>query len=122
MSYDYKHTLSGGATIQSNDFGVIENAINFERKYEHDEKEWVEMLRRNGFKAAHPNDGWVNREENKVQLVYPQFDDGLKVGDKMMLGWHSDEKYWRPIRIIEKIESTIFRDLIRWKFQDLILK
>ena len=66
------------------------------------ESEWIKNLRIEGYKAAHPNDGWVNREENKIHLAYPQFNDGLQVGDKMMLGWASGNE--RPIRItgIEK--------------------
>jgi len=77
------------------------------------ESEWIKNLRIEGYKAAHPNDGWVNREENKIHLAYPQFNDGLQVGDKMMLGWASGNE--RPIRItgIEKglLDYYLFEDL-----------
>ncbi len=68
------------------------------RKQELDKQEWIEQLRKEGFKAAHPNDGWVDREENSITLVYPQFNDGVKIGDKIMLGWPNGNL--RPVRII----------------------
>jgi len=77
------------------------------------ESEWIKRLRTEGYKAAHPNDGWVNREENKIHLAYPQYNDGLQVGDKMMLGWPNDNE--RPVKIIgtEKrlLEYYLFEDL-----------
>jgi hypothetical protein len=48
---------------------------------------WIEELRFRGVKAAHPDDGWVLRESNEVTLTYPQFNDGLCVGDLLALGW-----------------------------------
>lgn len=52
---------------------------------------WIAALRGAGVKAAHPDDGWVNRERNTVHLAYPQFNDGLSVGDLLALGWPGDE-------------------------------
>lgn len=78
------------------------------------EGEWIKRLKVEGYKAAHPNDGWVDRKENKIHLCYPQFNDGLQVGDKMMLGWPSGNE--RPIRItgIERGMLTyyFFKDLV----------
>lgn len=67
---------------------------------EQKEKSWIEDLRARGFKAAHPNDGWVDRENNTLHFAYPQFNDGAGVGDLVMLGWPSDgiEKL-RPVRL-----------------------
>lgn len=59
-------------------------------KQEEDEAKWIKRLRANGFKAAHPNDGWVDRENNTLHFAYPQFNDGADVGDMVMLGWPSD--------------------------------
>ncbi len=42
---------------------------------ENKEKKWIDWLREGGFKAAHPDDGWVDRQMNTVQLVYPAFKD-----------------------------------------------
>ena len=52
------------------------------------EREWIESLRRQGVKAAHPDDGWVDRKINKVSFCYPQFNDGVKGGDIIALGNH----------------------------------
>jgi len=55
------------------------------------ETKWVEDLRSQGVKAAHPDDGWVNRKEDSVLLCYPQFNDGVEVGDTIALGWAWDD-------------------------------
>ena len=63
-----------------------------------------------GFKAAHPNDGWIDRENNELMFCYPQFNDGADVGDKVMLGWPADNpESWKPVKLTSKIE-TIFND------------
>lgn len=48
--------------------------------------EWIEKLRLFGIKAAHPNDGWNNLEENSVKLCYPYFNDGVNTDDFIALG------------------------------------
>lgn len=48
---------------------------------------WIAELRAGGAKAAHPDDGWVDRKRDIVRLVYPQFNDGAKSGDLIALGW-----------------------------------
>lgn len=57
-------------------------------KAEEDERKWIADLRATGVKAAHPDDGWVDRIRNHVVLAYPQFNDGLEVGDLLALGYH----------------------------------
>lgn len=57
-----------------------------------EEEQWVAGLRKRGFKAAHPNDGWVDRVNKELNLCYPQFDDGVEPGSMVMLGWPRDEK------------------------------
>ncbi|WP_206687265.1 hypothetical protein, partial [Streptococcus pseudopneumoniae] len=56
------------------------------------EAQWVADLRAAGYKAAHPNDGWVNRGSMELFLSYPQFNDGAGIGDFVMLGWHYSPK------------------------------
>lgn len=75
------------------------------------------MLRRNGVKAAHPDDGWVNRERNGVRFCYPQFNDGAGVGDTVALGWPDRH---RLVTIIE-VEPLIFGGELLL-FEDYILK
>ena len=86
-------------------------------EYEVEEKQWISQLRKQGFKAAHPNDGWVDRKNNKLHLAYPQFNDGAKVGDKVMLGWPTDKpEKLRPVRLTKACSQF----LVQWfTFEDI---
>jgi len=70
-------------------------------RMEMEEHAWIAQLRKDGYKAAHPNDGWVDREKQEVNLCYPQFNDGVEVGDKIMLGWPYHPEQGVPVRITE---------------------
>lgn len=48
--------------------------------------EWIARLRAHGIKAAHPDDGWVDRKNNIVRFMFPYFNDNLSVGDIFVLG------------------------------------
>ena len=80
-----------------------------------DEQIWIEKLRADGVKACHPNDGWVDRENNKIHLCYPLFNDGVGVGDKIMLGWVNDKKSERLVEVT-KIENSL---LTYYHFKDV---
>lgn len=58
---------------------------------ENEERKWIADLRSIGIKAAHPDDGHVNRKRGEyhdfVKFCYPQFNDGVKEGDRIALGW-----------------------------------
>ena len=64
------------------------------------EDRWIAQLRLIGIKAAHPDDGWVDRKSSAthdfVQFQYPQFDDGPQVGDLIALG-HVDRYRVRKV-------------------------
>lgn len=96
------HKMKSGAIVSSNGSAIgnrlLENLISFEERRETEEVCWVDRLRAMGVKAAHPDDGWVNRDENRVHLSYPQFFDGLQEGDLLALGWSGDK--FRLVRII----------------------
>lgn len=62
------------------------------------ETAWIATLRSQGVKAAHPDDGWVNREASKIILQYPQFNDGLSEGDTLALGWPEQYRLVRVTR------------------------
>lgn len=72
---------------------VLETWNRIGRDMSDQQEEWVKMLRGKGFKAAHPNDGWHDREKRKIFLAYPQFDDGVRVGDKIALGYPWEASY-----------------------------
>lgn len=65
---------------------------------------WVDRLVAAGVRAAHPDDGWVDRVNNSLLLVYPQFNLGVGLGDEVVLGW--PDKY-RLIRIVAKQQLYI---------------
>ena len=86
---------------------------------ERQQDEWIAALRAQGVKAAHPDDGWVDREANTVLFTYPQFDDGAKVGDLVALGWprwNSAKPQHRIVRITGEVVRTFTR---RWAFEDV---
>ena len=89
---------------------AFHNSIN---AYERKEADWIKKLRSEGFKAAHPNDGWVDRENNKIHFAYPQFNDGAKIGDKIMIG--CPEQNERPVIITREegglINYYFFKDM-----------
>lgn len=59
---------------------------------------FVKQLRFLNFKAAHPNDGWVNWKTNEVFLSYPWFSDRPQAGDMIALGSASD-RYTYYVRL-----------------------
>ena len=82
--------------FESNDgqvSGLGEQGASFVQSYEEGQREreektadWVIKLRSLGIKAAHPDDGWHDRENKHFGLCYPYFDEGLQVGDMVALG------------------------------------
>lgn len=88
--------------------------VNSVKEAKKHETEWVASLRKKGFKAAHPNDGWVDMKNNRIHFCYPQFNDGVEVGSKVMLGSHYD-KITRPVFLTRK-ESML---LDYYYFEDL---
>lgn len=81
-----------------------------------EEKKWVAALKKAGVKAAHPDDGWVNRATNVVTFVYPQFYTHLAPGDIIALG--RPDKY-RLVKIIEQAETSPIDlcQMIKWRFK-----
>lgn len=111
------YTDSNGATISGDDKWV-NSWIAIDKKQVKDEKSWVDKLRENGIKAAHPDDGWVDRKNNEVQFCYPQFNDGVKIGDLIALGWHFDDSF-RVVKVIGTRKNRLFSDMIYYAFKEV---
>jgi hypothetical protein len=74
---------------------------------------WINGLRAQGIKAAHPNDGWVDQSAQTMQFVYPQFNDGAGVSDLVMLGRHYEQSN-QLIKLTRKRVSTF--GSVSWEF------
>lgn len=86
---------------------------------EQEQEVWIASLRAAGVKAAHPDDGWVNREKNTVSLVYPQFDDGATHGDLIALGrpqWGDKKPRHRIVRLHSYYKAR-FMGVGTWEFE-----
>jgi hypothetical protein len=86
--------LSHGGTV-TGEADAVARAAQIDRSMQAEERQWIADLRARGIKAAHPDDGWVERTLNRVHLCYPQFNDGLAVGDLLALG-----SPWGETRIV----------------------
>lgn len=49
---------------------------------------WIAGLRTQGIRAAFPDDGWHDRERQRILSSYPHFNDGVQVGDTIAIGDH----------------------------------
>jgi hypothetical protein len=83
--------------------------------HEADRKEdkWIEALRADGVKAAHPDDGWVDREADSVYFAYARFNDGASVGDRIALGC-ADR--WRIVTVTEIKDVGLVMPMRRYFF------
>lgn len=73
-------------SASSEEFVNLFNRILLE--YERSQHEWIDRLRGKDVRAAHPDDGWVDRVRNSVRFSYPAFNDGVEVGSTIALGDH----------------------------------
>lgn len=93
---------------------VVESAYRAQREQD----EWVAKLRARGVKAAHPDDGWVNKKENKLCFCYPQFNDGAGVGDLVALGYPWMHKSGsRIVRLTAREEDRVVGPW--WYFEEV---
>lgn len=92
--------LSTGSVVSGHAEHVAQAAA-IDNDMQRQERDWIAGLRAQGIKAAHPDDGWVGRDCDRIHLCYPQFNDGLAVGDLLALGWP-----WRETRIVRIVETS----------------
>lgn len=86
--------LTDGTRV-SGQADAVGRALAIDRDMQAQRRQWIADLRERGIKAAHPDDGWVDRDEDKIHLCYPDFNDGLAVGGLLALGWP-----WQDTRIV----------------------
>jgi hypothetical protein len=104
--FQIRKALTGGTP----EFRNVWNSVCTQSESE--EFRWIMALRSIGIKAAHPDDGWVNRSSpfyDLVQLINPYFNDGLKVGELLALG-EPDHYRVRKIQAIEP--ESLFLSLL----------
>ena len=94
---EMKELVSGSLEVVQRWHRICDEAKNKEAT-------WVAQLRKQGIKAAHPNDGWVDREALTIHFAYPQFNDGAGIGDLVMLGWPGEKP--EKLRLVRLIGTT----------------
>lgn len=110
MSYKYR---SEDGLAQSNNSTFIDSWNNIGKQYKAEEKEWIDKLNVIGIMASHPDDGWVDRTNNSVQFVYPHFNHGPKVGDKIALG---NPSQYRVVKIKKVNKEGILSPHLQYYF------
>jgi len=87
-------------------------------RMEMEEHAWIADLRKKGYKASHPNDGWVDRQKKEFHLCYPQFDDGVTLGSMVMLGWpyHPEENV--PV-IVTAVREAKYSRMIYYSYVEV---
>lgn len=79
---------------------------------------WINSLRAEGIKAAHPDDGHINLHDREVHFAYSYYNDDVKIGDKVVLGEPDGRQ--RLVRLIG-VRNNPFSswDSTYWKFEIL---
>lgn len=112
----YKYTSIDGLA-HSDNLKMIECWNNCIMQRKKKTEEFCDYLKKQGVKALHPDDGWVDRKENTVYFCYPDFLEEINVGDQIALG---DYKEYRICQVIEIIsQSRIFAGGFRYKFKEI---
>lgn len=107
-----EYELSCGGKVSGRP-DIVADIIGIDNRMQEQKRRWIETLRSDGIVAAHPDDGWVDRDKNELHPCYPQFDDGIKIGAIIALGW--PEKF-RLVRIIG-YRKGIASNHPYWKFE-----
>ena len=97
-----------------NDFGQLWAMICQSAKA-HQEKSSHELVTKWRCAAEHPDDGWVDRKENTISLVYPPFKNKIVVGSRIALGWPSSG--YRIVEVTEIIPGMFSGE--RYRFKEL---
>lgn len=103
--------------IRTSDPGLMSLARSVDREMADERTAWIAELRAKGVKAAHPDDGWVDREASVLTLVYPQFNDGVSPGDLVALGWPPGSFKCKTRLVRLTMSARRFWDEKSWHFE-----
>jgi hypothetical protein len=92
----------------------VARAVAIDASLAQEEREWIADLRARGVKAAHPDDGWVKRDTDRVHLEYPQFNDGLDVGALLALGRPGEYRIVRVVGVEANRFARMYPDAETW--------
>lgn len=92
--------VRSNGSIDGDSFVGLFASISIEN--EKKDAEWIQFLIDTGVKAAHPNNGWVDREKKIIRLVDPYFKCMLFPGDIIAIGDRDDYKL---VKILWEITS-----------------
>lgn len=106
----YKY-ISEDGLAKSNDINLVNIWNEITKERERKRRDFIIQLKKQGIKALHPNDGWVDRENNIINFCYPDFIQELRVGDKIALG---DYENYSIKTIVEIIPNRIYIDDLFW--------
>lgn len=109
-----------GISVSANDSSGAEFLRRFREisdRYDKLSSDWIENLIASGVKAAHPNDGWVERRDDggKVTFSYPYFNHGPKVGDKIALGYHEE---FHIVTVTQITKNMFSEDIVSYHFKE----
>lgn len=111
----HEKMLHGNVSGQA---AFVAHAYSIARELDDELSSWIRELRAKGVKGAHPPDGWFDKK-NRVTVVNPQFDDGVRVGDFVVLGWgYKDRRSPDRLYVVTAIESSPFSRLRTWVVED----
>ena len=122
----YSLPFAGGSVTGNDVEGAIlaRSMAETDARYKRQSDAWVMWLLALGVKAAHPDDGWVDRKKNEVHLCYPYFDRGPDVGDLICLGHgYGSRPQFRFVRVIglRRLVARLSidkRDFIYYEFEE----
>lgn len=69
---------------------------------------WIEKLKVAGVKAAHPDDGCVNRDENEIRFRYPSFFDNPCIGNVIALGNHESFRLVSIVSVRKSVPGYLY--------------
>jgi hypothetical protein len=75
---------------------------------------WIAALRAAGIAAAHPDDGWVDRRRQTLELVYPDFNDGVQIGSRVALG--RPDRY-RVVRLTGLVPAGLLPTFQQYRYE-----